>query len=165
MDINILKNLIDQNKSTYEIAAELNSSQTNIRYWLKKYGLKTKIGIHGQRDFYLCKFCGDIKKENFCNKGKGRLSYSKCKACHNKATINRCRETKLRAIKYKGGKCIRCGYDKCPQSMHFHHLDKMKKDPNWKKMRTWKFEKIIKELDKCILVCANCHGEIHHLDI
>ncbi len=62
---------------------------------------------------------------------------------------------------YKGAKCSLCGYDKCKSSLHFHHIDPSKKDfgisGNWG--LSWKKMKI--ELDKCILVCANCHGEIH----
>ena len=70
--------------------------------------------------------------------------------------------TKEKAIEYKGGKCEVCGYDKCSWSLDFHH-----KDPNEKEFgissagcKSWK--KIKNELDKCILVCKNCHGEIHH---
>ena len=69
---------------------------------------------------------------------------------------------KKKAIEYKGGKCIICGYDKCEASLCFHHLDPLEKDfgvssHGW----THSWNKIISELDKCVLVCANCHGEIH----
>lgn len=153
----ILEKLIKENKSTYEIATTLKCSQTNVRYWLKKHGLKT------QQKVFLCKFCGESRKNFFHNKGKNRLSYSKCKSCHNRQSIERFRQYKLQAIEYKGGKCVKCGYSKCPGSLHFHHLDSSKKDPKWKQLRTSKFETIKKELDKCELVCGNCHGEIHWL--
>jgi len=55
---------------------------------------------------------------------------------------------------------VASGYDKCLGSLDFHH--KIAKDPNWKKMKNWSFERVKKELDKCILVCKNCHGEIHY---
>lgn len=68
-------------------------------------------------------------------------------------------------IEYKGGKCSICGYNKCYSSLDFHHLDPSKKEYNISKLiRTYSIntikDKLIKELDKCILVCSNCHGEI-----
>lgn len=36
------------------------------------------------------------------------------------------------------------------------------KNPNWRKMKNWTFERVKKELDKCDLVCSNCHDEIHY---
>jgi endogenous inhibitor of DNA gyrase (YacG/DUF329 family) len=73
------------------------------------------------------------------------------------------RETKLKCIEYKGGKCEICGYDKCPASLAFHHLDPSQKDFGISSSGfSRSFEKCKPELDKCILVCMNCHGEIHY---
>jgi len=72
------------------------------------------------------------------------------------------RRKKLRemAIEYKGGKCQICGYNKCLQALEFHHLDPKGKDfPLSGSTKSW--DNIKKELDKCILLCANCHREIH----
>jgi hypothetical protein len=69
---------------------------------------------------------------------------------------------KIKAIKYKGGKCNRCGYDKCDWAFEFHHLDSDEKDFGISAYSTLSWDKIKKELDKCILVCANCHREIHY---
>jgi len=70
------------------------------------------------------------------------------------------RQQKLKAIEYKGGECIICGYNKCVRNMEFHHLDPSKKDFNisHKNCRAW--EKTKKELDKTVLLCSNCHGEV-----
>lgn len=71
------------------------------------------------------------------------------------------RKLKLRAVEYKGGKCLLCGYSKCPAALTFHHLDDAEKSFNiTSKVLSW--ERIKVEIDKCILVCANCHAEIHH---
>lgn len=68
---------------------------------------------------------------------------------------------KKKCVEYKGGKCERCGYDKCIGALDFHHLDPSQKDfgisTNIKS-----FDLIKKELDKCILLCANCHREEHY---
>lgn len=69
---------------------------------------------------------------------------------------------KAELIKYKGGKCEICGYDKCNQALDFHHLNPEEKDFNISQSYTYKnLAKLKLEVDKCILVCANCHREIH----
>lgn len=79
-----------------------------------------------------------------------------------KAVNKRRRKIKKMAIEYKGGKCQKCGYNKCNAALEFHHIDSNEKDFNISKKghcRSW--EKVKDELDKCILVCSNCHKEIH----
>lgn len=73
---------------------------------------------------------------------------------------------KTKAIEYKGGKCIVCGYNKSIRALQFHHLDPTQKDFGISGT-TKSFEKLKPELDKCVLLCANCHGEVHEglLDI
>ena len=74
------------------------------------------------------------------------------------------RKNKDMAIEYKGGKCEKCGYNKCNGALEFHHLNPEEKDFSISTSGTTKsFERIKKEIDKCILVCANCHREIHYL--
>lgn len=63
-------------------------------------------------------------------------------------------------IDYKGGACQFCGYNKCQEALDFHHLDSKKKDFNISG-GTKSFERLKPEIDKCVLVCANCHREIH----
>lgn len=150
-----LQNYIDQNFTIRKIASHANKSPSAVRHWLKKYGLTTV-----KEKKIICKFCGETDVKNFMAIGGG-VSKSRCKKCHNIYSITRFKENKKKAVEYKGGKCIICGYNKCMRSLSFHHRNPKFKDPNWNKMRNWKFEKIKKELDKCDLVCNNCHGEIH----
>ena len=81
-----------------------------------------------------------------------------------KALYNLRHTRKAMAVEYKGGKCQRCGYNTCLAALEFHH-----ENPKDKKFtltsrelanRTWK--KCLVELDKCKLVCANCHREIQY---
>lgn len=70
--------------------------------------------------------------------------------------------TKEKLIKYKGGKCEICGYDKCNQALEFHHVNPEEKSFTISQSNIYKNLTILKqEVDKCILVCANCHREIH----
>ena len=67
------------------------------------------------------------------------------------------------ALEYKGSKCIKCGYDKCIAALELHHRNMNEKefsisDRNIK--LNW--EEIKKELDKCDVLCANCHREEHY---
>ena len=72
------------------------------------------------------------------------------------------RRKKMFAVEQFGGKCQICGYDKCISALDFHHVDKTskKENPAYVIMR-WSWKKAKTELEKCILVCSNCHREIH----
>lgn len=59
-----------------------------------------------------------------------------------------------------GGKCIRCGYDKCIKALEFHHLNPLEKDFTISNDH-FKLSDVIKEVKKCILLCSNCHKELH----
>lgn len=77
------------------------------------------------------------------------------------AVARRRRELKRRAVAYMGGKCACCGYDKHPGVLDFHHIDPATKEFSIsQKGMTRSWEKIQRELDKCIMVCANCHREL-----
>lgn len=66
------------------------------------------------------------------------------------------------ALTYKGKKCARCGYNNCIEALDFHHIDPTQKDFNLSDRNLILDWEVIKlELDKCILLCANCHRELH----
>jgi hypothetical protein len=86
----------------------------------------------------------------------------RCNKCQCDAVQKRRLQLKQRAIDYKGGKCIICNYNKYNGALEFHHLDPDIKDFNISKngaTRCWK--KMVIELDKCVLLCSNCHKEVH----
>jgi len=73
------------------------------------------------------------------------------------------RNLKTKSIEYKGGKCSLCGYHKCLNALEFHHTDISKKEFTISNAAAchMDWEKVKNELDHCILVCLNCHREIH----
>ena len=75
--------------------------------------------------------------------------------------MERWKRRKREAIEYKGGACSVCGYSKYYGALHFHHRDPSTKEANWTKIRLWTWNKVLTELDKCDLLCANCHAEEH----
>jgi len=144
-----LQELTELNLSTREIANRLKCSQTNVRYYLKKYKLQTTpIKQHK------CGKCGETDPSKFYGHKK-----EICGKCHNHYTTQQGMDKKKRAVEYKGGKCSSCGYSKCVEALDFHHVSD--KDPNWKSARGWSWDRLEKELDKCVLLCANCHREEH----
>ena len=136
MDKQELKTLVDKKYSTRKIAKLTTCSQSTVKYWLKKYKMKTYV-------------TPKLSKKELSRRNVERVT-------------NRRKVLKEKAVEYKGGKCCRCNYNKCISALEFHHLEPEHKDfsmGNKGYTRSW--EKIKKELDKCILVCANCHREIH----
>ena len=71
---------------------------------------------------------------------------------------------KLELVEAKGGKCERCGYDENIAALEFHHLDPSKKSfqLDSRRLSNTNIKTLLEEADKCILVCANCHREIHN---
>lgn len=70
---------------------------------------------------------------------------------------------KQRALALFGSKCCVCGYNRCAAALEFHHLDPSKKDftiaQAYANPKKW--VDIVSELEKCVLLCANCHREVH----
>lgn len=70
---------------------------------------------------------------------------------------------KARIIESMGGSCVICGYKKCNSALALHHLDPSQKDFGFAGIRAnpkaW--TTIVKELKKCVLLCHNCHYEVH----
>lgn len=83
--------------------------------------------------------------------------------CQNKWHVDRRRKAlKKMAIAYKGGCCLVCGYNRHVGSLHFHHTEPGQKDFSFShhgSCRSWPNAR--RELNKCVLLCANCHGETH----
>ena len=79
------------------------------------------------------------------------------------AAVNK-RRKKIRqmAIEYKGGSCEVCGYNCCSEALEFHHTNSSGKDFSIsEKGYTRSWGRVKEELDKCKLLCANCHRELH----
>lgn len=99
---------------------------------------------------------------NVCKKcGRDVKSRSECATC--RVTSHRQRKAKQIRILF-GGRCIRCGYDRCFQALEFHHRDPKTKDKSVKlSSGSASMRRMVEEAEKCDLLCANCHREIHNL--
>ena len=82
--------------------------------------------------------------------------------CYNRAKVTkRRRKLKVMAVNHKGGKCEVCEYAKCVAALEFHHQDPSQKEFRISSGITRAWSTIEKELDKCVLLCSNCHKETH----
>lgn len=113
------------------------------------------------------KKCPHCKKEKCVSnfyKRRDRNGYTPyCKICTNTQSRNGNRKLKIKCVEYKGEKCVRCGFDEFISALEFHHIDPSKKDYNIsRKQGSILTEKIKKELDRCMLLCSNCHRGTHN---
>lgn len=99
------------------------------------------------------RFCSRLCKNADTN--KRHQSYS----CQQVRGLNR----KLELIAEMGGRCVRCGYDRNLAALNWHHIDPSLKSfaLDLRSLSNRKTADIRSEVGKCILVCANCHAEIH----
>lgn len=119
------------------------------------FGQHNTRRLHKQDPRYvLCQSCG---KEFLYDKSAGN-SLSFCASCRIK---NRNLRIKDNLVAYKGGKCELCGYDKYAQVLEFHHINPEDKLFNIAQHYNIAYSKLVLEVDKCILLCANCHREQH----
>lgn len=107
------------------------------------------------KEIRICKFCN---REFEYNPSKGNKGWI-CNSCNaNRKRHNR----KLKCLSYKGNKCEICGYDKCPAALTFHHINRETKIFSIGGSHCISWEKVKIELDKCIVICSNCHNELHY---
>jgi len=114
-----------------------------------------------------CIVCGALlrgRQTHFCSticKNRHHQSYE--------AQKRRGLARKLELVEMAGGQCIVCGYSKNLAALTFHHTDTDQKDfkLDMRSMANRSLEPVLAELEKCILVCHNCHAELHypHLDL
>lgn len=178
MDREYLESLVKQGLSTRDIAKKENKSQTSVRHWLKKYSLKTKNksfkdGYRNCENKYSkpkltketqnCSCCNVklVEENSYYNQCKN-LYYSMCKNCHASYTFKKRLNFKKKALNYKGNSCKSCGYNKDITALEFHHKNPTEKEilPAKLYYKPWNYAK--QELDKCIVLCCNCHREEHY---
>jgi len=156
-----IKDLVCQNLSSREIADKLSISQTTVRYWLKKHNLKTiKKETDGFKVCPQCNYNKEIASSYYVSKS-GHV-HAWCKDCNDTITYQKQLIRKKECVEYKGGKCVICGYNKYVGALDFHHLNPNEKEYSISNLRTYSMAKVKIELDKCVLLCRNCHAEVHN---
>lgn len=111
----------------------------------------------------ICKLCGE--QFDTIPHGEKRIYCFNCspQGSSNSITLLR-RRAKDIGIKKLGGKCIKCGNNKV-YLLDFHHRDPSIKEGELSDFsKGYQLEKFFNELEKCDLLCANCHREFHYLN-
>lgn len=152
-----LQRLLENGLSSYEIAKLLGVPRSTIQSRIQKLGLKsTKHSFSESTTTHKCSKCGCTDSTKFY----GHKKYT-CADCFNKDTLERMRSNKRNAVALLGGCCSRCGYNKSMVALDFHHTVPTTKDVSFATMTHWSWLRIEKELKTCVLLCANCHREVH----
>lgn len=115
----------------------------------------------------ICEICENKFETNsstriYCYNCSGESTRHNNSTRKHQKTILR-RNMKKQAIKLLGGRCSICGYNKCIDALEFHHENPIEKDFKLGSGNTMSWREYKKEALKCILVCSNCHKEIHSL--
>lgn len=116
-----------------------------------------------------CATCKEFLPKSLYHKGprinNKEYMQGSCKICHNSRTKQKAQKAKSKAILYKGNKCNACKMAYPQACYDFHHLDPTQKDFKLSdsKVKNMCWAKIALELDKCVLLCANCHRLEHAL--
>jgi hypothetical protein len=84
----------------------------------------------------------------------------RCKRCVGEAVTRRHRRVRALLVSEAGGRCAVCGYERCALNLHFHHVDPSSKSFDMNMGVGKALAAFRAEAKKCVLVCANCHGEI-----
>jgi hypothetical protein len=124
------------------------------KQWLKLSDEERKLKRIGYRKKYEQKHPERVKESDKRYRIKHRERLKIIKSTWQKS---KGRKNKLRAIEYLGGHCTDCKNEFPPYVYDFHHLDPNIKDNNIARLMGRKWEGIVHELDKCVLLCANCH--------
>lgn len=161
-----LENYFNQGLTKQQIADLENVVVVTVRKWIQKY----KLG-NARRSVKNCvvcdkELCGSQTK--FCSKAcccrVGNLKHQTYSEQQKRGV-----KKKLDLISLRGSKCEICGYSKNLAALQFHHLDPNGKDSNMdmRKLSNSKWEWCLSEIEKCQLLCANCHAETHfgHLEL
>lgn len=140
-----------------------------LNLWSRSYCLEcSPFGTHeknkkpiieGKRQCLRCKLQKPLDEFTLRNGGKNLRSC--CRQCETIRTNEYSRTLKQKAVDYLGGKCFVCGYNRSLYSLVFHHKNPAEKSFSLSRRQCLSWEVKRKELDKCVLLCANCHGEVH----
>jgi len=157
-----LTELVAAGLSVVQIAREVDRSRTTVRHWLTEYGLATQWAERRQA---LAR--GDRRRVLYCSR-HGMVVFSRmarggyrCTRCRSEAVSRRRRKVKRLLVEDAGGRCVRCGYDRCVAALEFHHLDPAEKRFALSTRGVARsLEKARVEASKCVLLCANCHAEV-----
>jgi hypothetical protein len=144
-----------------------NKETNNPKFCSRSCACSFNNKIHSKRaKTHHCKNCSNIisSRHTYCS-DICKITYTNLHKLPKKSNSEKVkqarRNVKELSVEYKGDKCIICGYHNCINALEFHHIDPKQKEIQIGSGNYRGIDKVKLELDKCILVCSNCHREIH----
>ena len=171
-----LKNSSDESKA--KMKENHKAYNRRKRQKSKEAGLCSRCfvnkAVHGQVHCLDCKDGAKKKRAEFkknglcteCGRKNDREEYCSCSSCASKIALPK-QKKRWKALQYKGCKCVKCSKDVTFLNMplfDFHHLDSKKKEAGVSSMLLLSDERFYEEVDKCIILCSNCHRMRHFLN-
>jgi transposase len=161
-----LQELVSEGLTIAELAEVLGFGKASVRYWLRKYGLRTRAAEQASATtagrsgghLTLMRTCPHHGEAEFVIEGRG---YYRCKQCRSDQIIRHRRRVKEVLVAEAGGRCALCGYQRYLGALEFHH-----RDPATKRFHlsgagmTLSLADVRAEAAKCVLLCSNCHAEV-----
>lgn len=166
IDVDELKRKVSDDATVRELAQHFGVSLTTVREHLSRHALRTARARNLQENRrrtgsgvrYRSMSCRRHGVTEFQLEGSGRY---RCLACRAEAVVRRRRKVKRILVAEAGGRCVRCGYDRCVRALHFHHRDRATKAFGLSgRGYTRGIAALRAEAEKCELLCSNCHAEI-----
>ncbi len=156
----LLQKYVYENLSREKIAELTGYSKNTIQKYCKEFQIeKPKTNLDGLK---LCFLCKEHKEISSFYVSKNKKIFSYCIPCEKDRLIKKQRLLKQQCVDYKGGCCEICNYNKYLGALEFHHKDPSQKEFGIANCGSSTFNDTIKlELDKCMLLCSNCHKEVH----
>lgn len=160
-----------------QISNEIGCSKATVSYHCKKNGIGGSIDSPDEK---MIENINEYYKTHTLDETSNKFGLSRTtviKYVENKRAIltdeerqakkyewikSRRQRLKEKAVEYKGGCCEKCGYDKCSWALDFHHIDPSEKDFSFSQFSTRSWDNMKVEIDKCMMLCSNCHRELHY---
>ena len=158
------------------------TSMEEVLEQMQYSNVRDKRFIEGVRDYYektlkidtshlpdcrntiKCNCCKEYKTLDNYYFSKGKLSQKVCKDCVRQKEKDKYHSKQDELNKFKQAHpCVKCGCSKY-YLIDFHHLNPAEKDFTISDNSHAKIETLMKEIDKCVPLCSNCHREFHHFE-
>ena len=165
VDRETLAGLVDAGMTTREIADRLGFSQSTVRHWLRRHGLRTtrarRVNAHGERGVDAARRSLQCARHGTTEFWLDNRGIYRCLRCRSEAVARRRRRLKEILVSEAGGCCSLCGYDRYVGALQFHHRESSEKLFGMgERGLTRSLAAVRAEAAKCILLCANCHAEV-----
>lgn len=165
VDRDTLARMVESGLTIEAMSASLGLGAASVKYWLRKYGLRT---LRSRSRAFAGEMAGATDVIRRCQThgltlyvrsgASGRYRCRLCRAAHVSA---RRRRVKRILVTEAGGRCHLCGYDRYDGALQFHHVDRAAKAFSLSAEGIARsIDRAREEAEKCVLLCGNCHAEV-----